>query len=138
MSPLFSSSSSSLGPFPPSPPSQDNRRSFLSSIFWWHLIHATPARLCQPDCWSPFFTSFLSPFFWGGHMLYLLPLPPLCAVDLRDQSSKTDSLFFTDHVCASGYTTADKRERGRERENTIICLSSCVTPKEYKLIYKHV
>ncbi len=51
-----------------------------------------------------------------------LPLFSLSTADLWDQPSKTDSHFFTDHECVSGYATEMKREnernRVREKERT--------------------
>lgn len=55
-------------------------------------------------------------FPWPRALFTPLPLfsLSLClsAADLWDQPSKTDSYFFTDHECVSGYATRE-RERGR-------------------------
>lgn len=90
----------------------------LSATVHDFFIFFTPTHRCQPGDWLSFPPSI---FFFHSLLalcsLYSSPsVLSLSAADLWDQPSKTDSHFFTDHECVSGYATEREIEKERERE----------------------
>lgn len=72
----------------------------------------------MPTWWLVVSPSFIFPGLVHSLLLSLCSLSLsrcLSAADLWDQPSKTDSYFFTDHECVSGYATREGEGEGRER-----------------------
>lgn len=146
--PLFPSE-----PFPASPVPQTMRQRFTR-------------KRCQPQCTALTYTNSQMPTWWlvdfpsfiflfhsllalYSSLSVLSLFLSLSAADLWDQPSKTDSHFFTDHECVSGYATEREGERERvgERERERTCeyvtdifvhlyLGCCLSPKRISLLGK--